>query len=276
MNYWKYHLPLGFNSDYRHWMGPPERSCAQISEAGFSHVHWCHHWTGDRFYTRAEVKKIGKILQRHRLELLDLHASAGIVAGVSSRIELRRRAGSALLQNRIKMCGDLGGGAVVLHVTSGAAMKTLDEAAELCRRTGVRIALENLAVPGHAHLLGTLLDTYDADYIGLCYDTGHANLMCRRGGSEADILTSHPERLIALHLHDNEGVRDQHLLPFDGTIDWHDLVSALAGVNYTRPLCLECSYARQRYGTEHEFLAAAYRAAERLHSLVPYESEGSC
>lgn len=253
-------------------MGPPERYLARIAEAGFSHVHWCHHWTGDRFYTWSEVKNIAAILQRHHLELLDLHASAGIVASVSSRIELRRRPGSALLKNRINMCSELGGGAVVLHVTSLSAMKTLDETAELCRRTGVRIALENLAMPGHSELLATLLDTYDADYVGLCYDTGHAHLIRNRGGSDADLLSSYPERLFAVHLHDNEGRRDQHLLPFDGTSDWHDVADRLAAANYRKPLCLECSYNRSKYGTEHEFLSAAYRSGKRLYSLLSSES----
>ena len=32
------------------------------------------------------------------------------------------------------------------------------------------------------------------------------------------------DKLIALHLHDNDGISDQHLLPFDGTVNWKNIM----------------------------------------------------
>jgi hypothetical protein len=35
---------LAITSDYAKSTGCPEPHLRQIAEAGFSHVHWCHHW----------------------------------------------------------------------------------------------------------------------------------------------------------------------------------------------------------------------------------------
>lgn len=103
--------------------------------------------------------------------------------------------------------------------------------------TGVGIALENVCyVPGFnrvfaiAEELVQLVDALDHPLIGACWDTGHAHVMMVDQASAFRILGN---RLKATHIHDNDGVKDLHLLPYQGTINWTELVGALKEIHYS-------------------------------------------
>jgi sugar phosphate isomerase/epimerase len=74
------------------------------------------------------------------------------------------------------------------------------------------IALENLRKPEY---LDFLFDNIKSDKLKFCYDSGHNNCFT----PEIDCLGKYGDKLIALHLHDNDGTCDQHLLPFNGTME---------------------------------------------------------
>jgi len=65
----------------------------------------------------------------------------------------------------------------------------------------------------------------DVDGVGLCIDVGHANV---RGDDPAGLELRGP---LCLHVHDNSGVRDEHLPPGCGGVDWEKWrrVAKLAG-----------------------------------------------
>ena len=75
----------------------------------------------------------------------------------------------------------------------------------------------------------------NADYFGYCIDTGHANKALRfnNNPSPADHIRMCGNRIIALHLNDNDTLTDQHKIPKTGTINWEDVLSALDEVGYT-------------------------------------------
>ena len=56
------------------------------------------------------------------------------------------------------------------------------------------------------------------DNVGVCLDLGHAHITV---GTAAAIATL-GRRIASVHVHDNHGVKDEHLWPGDGTIDWPD------------------------------------------------------
>jgi len=66
--------------------------------------------------------------------------------------------------------------------------------------------------------------------IGICYDTGHAHL---QGGHDS------LKGIRTTHVHDNDGHKDEHLWPFDGTLDWPALVDGLFVSGYKGPLIFE-------------------------------------
>lgn len=76
------------------------------------------------------------------------------------------------------------------------------------------------------------------DEVKVCLDVGHANVL---GVNLYDTVTMLGDRLIALHLHDNDGTGDQHRLPFSGTADWDGFCRGLAEIGFTGSLSLETS-----------------------------------
>lgn len=67
--------------------------------------------------------------------------------------------------------------------------------------------------------------------IGVCWDTGHAHLSA--GVNQADSIRRLGAHLKCLHIHDNHGVTDEHILPMMGTIEWRSIMAALREINYT-------------------------------------------
>jgi sugar phosphate isomerase/epimerase len=113
---------------------------------------------------------------------------------------------------------------------------------------GVGIAIENMADAGGGHALNRryycsvpaeLIDLVDAlnhPLVGICWDTGHA---LRQRLDQGRALRALGHRLRATHIQDNDGVDDQHLLPYYGQADWRAVVSALRAINYTGSFCYE-------------------------------------
>jgi sugar phosphate isomerase/epimerase len=66
--------------------------------------------------------------------------------------------------------------------------------------------------------------------------------------------------LIATHVHDNRGRTDDHLVPFEGTIDWPGALTALQKVGYDGTVMFEVA----GRGHEADVLARTRGARERI------------
>mgnify|MGYP002512621582 CR=1 FL=1 len=102
---------------------------------------------------------------------------------------------------------------------------------ELSAGMKIRICLENLGkICRNADPLCAILDQLDPDRFGICLDTGHLNLNDK---DQAGFIRKAGKRLRALHIADNEGERDQHMMPFGrGTVDFEKVVAALREIDY--------------------------------------------
>lgn len=259
-------------TDYRQDTGNPYPHLRAIAAAGFTHVHWCHHWNTDFVYSAPEISQIQGWLAELELQVTDIHASAGNEKAWASDREYERLAGVELVANRLEMAARLGCDVAVLHIPGepadpptrlaywDRARRSLDSLAQCSRATGVRLALENGGTPESWLPIVRVLSDYPRDFAGLCYDSGHGNL----SGDGLDQLATHAGRLLAVHLHDNDGSGDQHILPFMGTVDWGRLVGLIAGSSYAKWVNLEVSQARSGYEDEEAFLREALAIARRL------------
>jgi len=259
---------LSVTSDYVVSTGCPERYLRAIAEAGFTHVHFCHEWNTDRLYTAEEVAQIARWLKQFGLGVTDLHASAGAERRWGAPEPEVRRAGEALVANRIDMAAELGTDVIILHLPDRAedagddptswdgVWASLDVLTAAGRRRGVRIALEN----GRFDDLEFVFARHGPQSVGLCYDAGHGNLI----PDGLDRLAALAGRLISIHLHDNDGTADQHRLPFTGTVDWRRLAGILARSSYRKWPNLESTMAHYPGRGERAFLAEAFAAATRL------------
>ena len=265
---------LSITSDYIESYGNPQPYLERIAAAGFTHIHWCHHWNTDFLYSEPEIDQVARWFAEYNLHMLNLHASQGKEKYWCSFLEYQRQAGVELVQNRIHMAAWLGADVVIIHVPSEAGVDvrqelldpvrhSLDELLPFAKSHGVRIAVENMETDDFG-MLTTLLEAYDENVLGLCYDSGHGNI----DGRGLDNLERVKERLIALHLHDNDGVSDWHKIPFTGTVDWARLTRIIAGSPYKKCLNLEVMIQNSGLQDEAEFLRQAHAAGEKLAGMV--------
>jgi sugar phosphate isomerase/epimerase len=258
---------LSITTDYAKDTGDPSPYLRRIADAGFSYIHWCHQWNTDFLYSRWEIEQIQKWLEAYGLRLLDLHGSAGNEKNWASSQEYQRMAGVELVRNRIEMTAYLSADVTIMHVPgdpdSVPVRRSLDELEPFARERNVRIAIEN----GSFEAIQKLLSEYDPQYAGLCYDSGHGNM--RADG--LDHLESLKDRLISVHLHDNDGASDQHKLLFSGTVDWGRLARIMAGSTYTKCVSMEVSMARMGIEDEGLFLAEAFKTGTRFDRMIQQE-----
>ncbi len=288
---------LSITTDYVHDTGCPEPYLRDIADAGFSHVHWCHHWNTDFLYSESEIDQISVWLASYGLRVLDLHASHGREKAWCSIHEYARLAGIELVQNRIAMAAALGSDVIILHLPSpigpesessdaAAALgpdssglhtegrskpdrwltqvcRSLDALAPFARERGVRIGLENM---GHDDFvrIRQLLSLYGAEFLGLCYDAGHGNL----DGQGLMHLEHLKARLISVHLHDNDGSGDQHKPVFSGTIDWDRLSRTIGASAYKKCVSMEVSIHSSGLDDERVFLQHVYETGTKLSAMV--------
>ena len=105
---------------------------------------------------------------------------------------------------------------------------------------GVKIALENMwhyrsrqithSVCSRAEEFNKYLDTLNSDCFVGCLDIGHATLVCEN--AEDMIRKMGKDRLQALHVHDVDGIKDLHTLPYYGITDWDQIAKALKEIGY--------------------------------------------
>ena len=118
------------------------------------------------------------------------------------------------------------------------ALVALEYLDAFARPLGVRPLLENLTgEPTTPEHLMEILHVGHEDADGICLDLGHANMTV---GIPAAIATL-GSRIVQVHAHDNHGVKDEHLFPGDGAIDWPATVAALNALPEPPAIVLEIS-----------------------------------
>jgi sugar phosphate isomerase/epimerase len=265
-------LPLSITSDYQCDWGSPEPCLRRIAKAGFTHIHWCHQWKTDFIYCDAELAQIGEWMREYGLSLCDIHASSGVEKRWMSPVEYERLAGIELVKNRIDMAARLGSNVIIMHIEQipdvpeevgpywTRVCSTLDTLEPYALEKGVRIALENGKLP----TIREILKKYSPDFLGLCYDCGHGNLDV--GGIDDFETLIH--RLLAVHLHDNDGLKDWHRPVYSGTIDWPQLTTLIAKSSYKKPPSMELNMNNTDFKDEDEYLSEMFAIGQRLaHSL---------
>ena len=107
-----------------------------------------------------------------------------------------------------------------------------DLAAHVSGRDTV-ICLENIKAPiaNSAENLLWFIDRIGGENMGICLDTGHLNLTPDR--DQAKFIRTAGKYLRALHLADNDGSGDQHIMPSaKGTVDFAAVFAGTRAIGY--------------------------------------------
>ena len=210
--------------------------------------------------------------------------------------EYRRRSGVELVINRVVMLRELGGsGCVMMHLPPNRAIKatpederllparvdalkrSLDEIVPALEKYDAKLAVENRRNDSF-RVIAEVMASYPADRVGITLDTGHANIDEARGFER---MAKFNDRLMALHLNDNDGVGDLHQPPFYGTLDWERVAKLVAASAYAgRPASFELvmrstpfflpgvPMAEQPEKNIRDFLADAYDRCRKVAEMI--------
>jgi len=261
----------------------------QIAAAGFQGLEiFCSRSHFD-YNTKAEIQEIGRALDDHGLKLASLHAptsrdlsatrEGGQPLSICEVERVRRIEAMDELKRAIDVAEELPFSRMIFHMggpreTSDprkrdAAFSSLEHLMLHARHLGVAICLENTTSEmGAPSYLRSFVDETRLSELRFNFDIGHAHLA--DGAEEnriADSFAPLKDLVASVHIHDNHGEKDEHLPPYDGTIDWAAAVKLLktAPPSENLPLTVEL---KERAGTEalntQEQLAAARKSLDRL------------
>ena len=165
--------------------------------------------------------------------------------------------------------------AVVMHLDSGwdppkisdIGLNRFDSLVEYADKKGVKIAFENIRNFG---TIAAMVQRYrDVDAVGYCYDCGHEHCYTKT----VHFTELFGDKILCTHIHDNFGKDgrddpDDHLLMFDGNIDYADMMKRLNAVGYEGPLTVEVEKS-EPYSklTNEEFIRNAYERIVKVSKM---------
>lgn len=181
-----------------------------------------------------------------------------------------------LLKDSIDKCSKYKIPATIVHVSSGRPMPPItqngvdryEKLFEYAKQKGVMVALENLR---YSENLEYFLNRNSE--IGFCWDCGHE--YCFTPGES--VMRRFGNRTAALHIHDNRCLldADDHLIPFDGAINFETVAKDIADSGYRDTLMLELERNSAPGGikyyenlSDEEYIQRAYEAALKLADMV--------
>ncbi|HXX46264.1 MAG TPA: sugar phosphate isomerase/epimerase family protein [Candidatus Acidoferrales bacterium] len=202
------------------------------------------------------VREFGGWLREHGLKLQSLHAptergsgvgrGTGVPISISDPERIRRVDAVDEVKRALEVAETVPFQYLVQHMASSrqpadsrnldAAFSSLEHLALFAKQRGVTIAIEN--TPNEfcsAESLVQFVKQTRLHDLRFCFDIGHAHI----GEGVAAALELMRDRVVTVHLHDNQGEKDEHLLPYEGTIDWDAALAALAGAPESPALVLE-------------------------------------
>ena len=182
--------------------------------------------------------------------------------------------GDFVLNHHLKCiddCVDHGIPTAVMHAIFGGnlppvndiGLKRFWDIANHAEKKGINVAVENLRETNlHA---AHVLEHIDAPRLGFCFDSGHWNA-CKDKSPEFDLFTRFGHRLMTLHLNDNHGEADDHLLPFNGTVDWPATMAAIKATGFTGYTGMEFNLTMEGL-TPEEWIVEAHKRVMKLEAM---------
>ena len=208
------------------------------------------------YASQQAVRAFRGCLDEYGLKLQSLHAptergsgagrSGGVPISISDPERIRRVDAVDEVKRALEVAETVAFRYLIQHMTStrqpldprnlDAAFSSLEHLVLFAKQRGVTIAIEN--TPGEfssPESLAQFVKQTRLNDLRFCFDIGHAH-MAEGVAAGIELML---DRIVTVHLHDNHGEKDEHLLPFEGTIDWGTALAALAGAPEAPAFVLE-------------------------------------
>jgi sugar phosphate isomerase/epimerase len=265
----------------------------QIAGAGFQGLEIFCTRSHFEYSLKPEIRAMAGALEANRLQLVSLHAptsrdisamrQSGMPLSICEVERVRRVEAMDELKRAIDVADDLPYARLVLHMGGSremadprkrdAAFSTLEHLILHAHHAGVTVCVENTTSEmGDPAYLRAFVDETRLTGLRFNFDIGHAHLSDFPEDARIEKSFSPLRDLISsVHVHDNHGEKDEHLLPYDGTIDWPAAIKILQSAPQTSlPIVLEL---KEKTGPEAPAAAEQLDAARK--SLDRFEKAWS-
>jgi sugar phosphate isomerase/epimerase len=260
----------------------------QIADAGFTGVEvFCSRGHFD-YTSKTEARDLSAALESLGLTLTSLHAptsrdlsatrEGGQPLSICEVERVRRIEAMDELKRALDVAEDLPFPRMIFHMGGtretadprkrDAAFSSLEHLILHARHVGVTICVENTTSEmGDPAYLRSFYDETRLTGLRFNFDIGHAHLA--DGPEEERVgkgFAPLRDLVVGAHIHDNHGEKDEHLPPYDGTIDWEKSIKILKTAPVSDlPLLLEL---KEKTGPDapgaEEQLAAARKAWDQF------------
>ena len=174
-------------------------------------------------------------------------------------------------KNDITICKKNNINMVIMHLQSKSTapkyneigLKRIKQIVDYAETLNVKIAFENTKIKGY---LDYIIENITSQNVGICFDSGHYHAYF---DDELD-FEKFKNKIFAVH--DNDKSDDEHLIPFDGTLNWEETINKLNKANYKGPITMELCYRYEylKMGVEN-FYKKGYEVGEKLREMFNNE-----
>jgi len=215
---------------------------AQIRGAGFERVEIFASRSHFDYASKPEVQSISQALADNHLALTSLHAptsrdlnvnrEGGSPLSVTEIERVRRIEAMDELKRVIDVAEILPFSRLILHMGGSrenadprkrdAAFSSLEHLILHAKHVGITICVENTTSEmGAPAYLRSFIDETRLTGLRVNFDIGHAFLSeAPEQDRVANSFEPVKDLIASAHIHDNHGEKDEHLPPYEGTIDW--------------------------------------------------------
>jgi len=251
------------------WFGynlTPQDRMIFIKEAGFSGVLllWADYFDNDFKLFPDYARKVGLNIENAHAPYLN--ANDLWKNNINGQDYLQK------IIDCVEDCANYGVPTLVLHLENKkgnekvelpenycVGVERLKKIIDIAEKNNINIAVENMS---RYEFLDCVFENIQSKRLGFCFDSGHCNLFT----PNLDLLTLYGNKLMALHLHDNDNIEDLHLLPFTGKINWSEIALKLNKISFNGAIALEVGNTKFEHIKEpKEYLKFAVKSAEKIY-----------
>ncbi len=239
--------------DFANYLPAMEQQLAALAEAGFRHIDlsfyrekadsrfmqpdW-QHSVSSLAHTAAALGL--DFVQCHLPDVNPLHCTAQDVEVTVRCLQVCGLLGIPLAVAHIGWAPEL---TVPQHLQANRAyFEQLYPAVEaagvtLCLENSTRVNMGDMYYPHTGEQLREFVLGLGHPQLAACWDTGHGNC---EGEQYSQLLALGP-LLKAVHINDNHGGKDEHLMPYFGTVNMDEIMHGLLDAGFAGPFTFEAS-----------------------------------
>jgi len=262
----KYNIAIGVNADKEMQCAgiSNEESIKQIKKAGFRKVFisWIYNSWGE------EQERIYNLIKANGLEIIFAHVGYKDFY-IFNKLWDEGEEGDKLVDSLVKDLEilknhNINSAVVHLHTNDRVVISEIGlirwkKIIKEAERIGIVVAIENLR---YVDLLEYLIDNIPSENLKICYDAGHDHCHSK----DTFNFEMYGEKIVLNHLHDNDGTKDLHLIPYHGDIDWDRTLKNLKNCNKNLTLTAEVYY---RFGykicSPRKFYKQVFKTMKKLY-----------